>query len=85
MIDKNLLETMSHVEIKNVEPGLLRDILEVKISGETAGQRLESCMAQVGNPYCFRVGNTPVRISFRPCQETLDKKIKSYFLGLKNR
>lgn len=85
MIDKNLLETMSQVELKDVDPGLLQDILEVKISGGTARQRLESCMAQVGNPYCFRVGDTPVRISFRSRGETLDEKIKSYFLGLKNR
>lgn len=83
MVDKNLLENMSHMEIKNVAPGLLQDILEVEISGETAGRRLESYMAQVGNPYCFRVGNTPVRISFKPRGETLDKKLKSYFLGLK--
>ena len=83
MIDKILLEKMSQIEIKNVDPDLLQDILEVKISGETASQRLESYMAQVGNPYCFRVGNTPVRISFKSCEETLDKKIKSYFLGLK--
>lgn len=84
MIDKTLLEKMSQLEIKNVAPDLLSDILEVEISGETAGQRLESYIAQVGNPYCFRVGNTPVRISFKSCEETLDKKIKSYFLGLKN-
>ena len=83
MIDKTLLENMSQIEIKNVAPDLLQDILEVKISGETANQRLESYISQVGNPYCFRVGNTPVRISFKSCEETLDKKIKSYFLGLK--
>lgn len=83
MIDKTLLKNMSHIEIKNVAPDLLQDILEIKISGETASQRLESYIAQVGNPYCFRVGNTPVRISFKSCGETLDKKIKSYFLGLK--
>ena len=83
MIDKTLLENMSQIEIKNVAPDLLQDILEVKISGETASQRLESYISQVGNPYRFRVGNTPVRISFKSCEETLDKKIKSYFLGLK--
>lgn len=85
MIDKTLLENMSHVKIKDVAPDLLQDILEVEISGETAIQRLERYMAQVGNPYCFRVGSTPVRIFFQSCGETLDKKIKSYFLGLKNR
>ena len=83
MIDRNLLEKMSHIEIEDMSPDLLRDILEVEMKGETASQRLESYIAQVGNPYCFRVGNTPVRISFKLCDETLEKKIKSYFLGLK--
>lgn len=84
MIDKNLLEDMSHMKLKDVAPDLLQDILDVNISGDTASQRLESYLAQVGNPYCFRVGNTPVRISFKSCKETLGKKLKSYFLGLKN-
>jgi len=83
MIDKNLLENMSHIKLKDVAPGCLQDILEVKISGENPSQRLENYLAQVGNPYCFRVGNTPVRILFKSCEETLDKKIRSYFLGLK--
>lgn len=84
MIDKNLLEDMSRIKIKDVVPDLLQDILTVEVSGETASQRLESYLDQVGNPYCFRVGNTPVRISFKSCEETLDKKIKSYFMGLKS-
>ena len=83
MVDKNLLEDMSHMKLKDVAPDLLRDILDVNISGDTASQRLESYLAQVGNPYCFRVGKTPVRISFNSCEETLDKKIKTFFLGLK--
>ncbi len=85
MVDKTLLEDMSHVKLTDTAPDLLQDILEVNVQGETAGQRLESYLAQVGNPYCFRVGKTPVRISFQSCGETLDKKIKSYFIGLKNR
>ena len=84
MIDKNLLEDMSHIKIKDVAPDRLQDILTVEVSGETASQRLESYLDQVGNPYCFRVGNTPVRIPFKSCEETLDNKIKSYFMGLKS-
>ena len=83
MIDKNLLEDMSHIKLKDTAPDLLQDILEVEVKGKAASQRLESYLTQVGNPYCFRVGKTPVKISFKSCEETLDKKIKSYFLGLK--
>lgn len=83
MIDKNLLEEMSRVRLSDAGPECLKDVLEVEISGETACQRLESYVSQVGNPYCFRVGKTPVRISFKDCEKTLDQKIRSYFLGLK--
>lgn len=83
MIDKNLLEDMSQISIKKAAADQLSDILDIEICGETAVQRLESYLDQVGNPYCFRVGNTPVRISFKSGTEALDKKIKSYFLGLK--
>lgn len=71
-------------QVKETAPDQLSDILNVEIRGETAVQRLESCPAQVGSPYCFLVGDTPVRISFQSCGETLEQKIKSYFLGLKN-
>lgn len=83
MINRAMLEEMSHVSIRNIAPDRLQDILEIKIQGETASQRLESYLEQVGNPYCFRVGKTPVQISYGPSEETLDAKIKSYFLGLK--
>lgn len=83
MIDIKLLKDMADAPITEMPPDLLKDILTVEISGETAYQRLESYLSQVGNPYCFRVGNTPVRISFISCEETLEQKIRSYFLGLK--
>lgn len=84
MLDKSFLEDMSHIKLKDMAPDRLQDILEVEVKGDTARQRLESFLIQAGNPYCFRVGNTPVRISFKACEKTLDEKIKSYFLGLKN-
>lgn len=80
MMDK----TQSLPRVKKTAPDRLSDILNVEIRGETAVQRLESCPAQTDSPYCFRVGDTPVRISFQTCGETLEQKIKSYFLGLKN-
>lgn len=84
MINKDLLEDMSHTNIKETDRDRLKDIREIEITGETIYERWESYLAQVGNPYCFRVGKTPVKISFKPCEETLDMKIRSYFLGLKN-
>lgn len=83
MTDRQTLEDMARVRITEADPGRLRDILEVRIEGESACRRLESWLRQVENPYCFRVGKTPVGVSFRPCEETLEEKVRSCFLGLK--
>lgn len=83
MMDRRRLEEMSHIGLKDISPDHLTDILEVELYGENAGQRLEDCMAKLGNPYCFKVGETPVRVSFQADGETLEKKLRSYFMGLK--
>ena len=57
MIDTDFLDTMSYIELKDMDPELLQDILEVKVSGETASQRLENYMAKVGNPYFLGLKN----------------------------
>jgi hypothetical protein len=83
LVDKELLKRMACSELAGTSPDLLKDISEVGISGETASQRLETFLSQVGNPYCFRVGKTPVRISFCEEEKPLEEKLRSYFMGLK--
>ena len=83
MIDKTLLDHMASSDNANMPPDMLQDISEITISGETAYQRLESFLSQVGNPYCFRVGKTPVRISFCTDEKPLEEKLRSYFMSLK--
>ena len=84
MVSKKQLEDMAQVSIQGVDPGTLPDLLDVKIEGETPAQRLESYLAQVGNPDCFRVGKTPVRLIFNEGGKPLENKLKSYFLSLKS-
>lgn len=84
MVDKSMLEDMARESINRKEPGVLPDLLDVKIEGETSVQRLESYLSQTGNPYCFRVGKTPVRLLFHNEEKTLQEKLKSYFLSLKS-
>lgn len=84
MVDIKSLEMMSKKSITELERDSLSDILEVTIVGETPVQRLECYLSQTGNPYCFRVGKTPVRLLFHNEEKTLQEKLKSYFLSLKN-
>ncbi len=83
MVGKKELEQMERVS-RRAAPIALADLLDVKITGETPAQRLESYLAQVGNPYRFRVGKTPVRITFHSEENPLQEKLKSHFSALKS-
>ena len=65
-------------------PALLADLLDIEITGDTAQERLENYLAQVGDPYRFRVGKTAVRVLFREGEKPLEEKLQSYFISLKN-
>lgn len=83
MVNMKKLEEMERVS-REASPVALADLLDVTISGDSPAQRLESYLAQVGNPYRFRVGKTPVRVSFQRGESPLSERLKSHFLSLKN-
>lgn len=83
MIELNLLEKMSESSVNETASGDLKDIMQIEVKGTTIGQKLENYLSQVENPYYFRVGKTPVRISFNNAERPLEEKLKAYFLGLK--
>ena len=84
MVDIKSLEMMSKKGMTEMERDSLSDILDVTIVGENPVQRLESYLDQTGNPYCFRVGKTSVRLLFHNEEKTLQEKLRSYFLSLKS-
>lgn len=84
MVDKNMLEDMARESINVKDAGALPDLLDITIEGENPVQKFESYLAQTGNPYCFRVGKTPVRLLFHNEEKTLQEKLKTYFLSLKS-
>ncbi len=67
-----------------MDKNTLSDISDITINGKTSVQRLENFVSQIGNPYCFRVGNTPVHISFQNDKKPLENILRQYFIGLKN-
>ncbi len=83
MVSKKDLEQMEHIS-REAAPVALADLLEVTITGDTPAQRLESYLAQTGNPYRFRVGETPVRVTFHSGERSLREKLKSHFLSAKS-
>ncbi len=78
------LSAMERTEIKDMKADADHHLQVEAIQGETAIERLESLCQQVENPYCFRVGKTPVKVTFAENGASLESKLESYFLSLKN-
>ena len=83
MMDLAELERMEKASRDLFESGSLTDLSSITIGGDTPMQKLESLSAQMKNLYCFRVGNTPVKISFKENGPTLEESVTRYFTGLK--
>lgn len=83
MMDLAELERMEKASRDLFESGCLTDLSSITIGGDTPMQKLESLSAQMKNLYCFRVGNTPVMISFKKNGPPLEESVTRYFTGLK--
>lgn len=84
MIGKAQLEQMKSVAITQVDRSALVDIRNIHIGGSApAAEKMQSCLAQIGNPYCFLFGDMPVRIRFVAEDRTLKQALYNYFAGLK--
>lgn len=83
MVDNEWLQAMAAVNIVETDPASLVDIQEVSIKGQTAGERLESFLNQIKNPYCFKVGKVSVRVSFSKQGKALEEILPAYFTSLK--
>lgn len=86
MISSQTLLGMSQVDITTINPSTLVDVSTISISPKLPHeQKLLSVMEQIGNPYCFMSGDTPVRIRFLNEGRTLSDSLVSYFSQLKQR
>ena len=84
MISRSQLQEMRSIDITQVDRSTLADIRSIHIDGTlSTAQRMQSYLEQIGNPYCFRCGDTPVRIRFVSENKTLKQSLCDYFLSLK--
>ncbi len=59
------LEEMSNVDVREVDSDSLVDIRDVHIDPALpVKERVLDYVRQIRNPYCYRCGNTVVKISF---------------------
>lgn len=84
MISQLQLQEMRSVDITQVDRSTLADIRSIHIDPALpTEQKMQSYLEQIGNPYCFLCGDTPVKIRFVSESKTLKQSLCDYFLSLK--
>ena len=68
------LQRMRDVDIKSVDVDTLVDLQSVQVKKNLpVPERVADFISQIGNPYCFKVGDTVVKLKFKEngpsCQE----------------
>lgn len=83
-MNQSQLQQMRNVDITQADHSKLADICRIQIdSSLPAAEKMQSYFEQIGNPYCFLCGDTPVRIRFVSEDKTLKQSLCDYFLTLK--
>ena len=76
MID---LDKLRNVDVRTVDINTLVDIRDVKLDRSlNKPERMKSFVEQIKNPYCFRYGDTVVKISFADTDRTLEDCLEEY-------
>ena len=84
MTDKFQLQQMSEIDITQADHSTLADIRDIRIDGSLPpSEKMRSFIQQIGNPYCFLCGDTPVKIRFADGNKTLEQCLCRYFRSLK--
>lgn len=66
-------------DIRLVDINGLKNINSVKIDPQLSKEeRIRSFVEQIGNPYCYRDGDTVVKISYADTDVTLEERLRAY-------
>ena len=84
MISQSQLQEMRSVDITQVDRSTLVDIRNIHIDAALpAVQKVQNYLEQIGNPYCFLCGDTPVQLVFADHQPELSTLLTHYLASLK--
>ena len=82
MINSKQLDLMSRQGADEADPAQLTDINHVSIdTGLSATERMKAYLEQIKNPYCFRCGETVVRLCFAPAGNDLNSHLILWYNG----
>lgn len=83
-MNKSQLQQMRNDDITQVDRSDLVNICDIHIDDSLpATVKARIYFDQVINPYCFRCGDTPVRVRFVAEERTLKELLRSYISSLK--
>lgn len=75
-------EEMKNIDIRTVDKSTLTDLKDIKINtNKPICDRLMDFIKQVNNPYCIIVDGIAVKMSFSDTSETMNDRIKTYFMN----
>ncbi len=83
MLNNQRLNEMSQADIEKVDPATLVNISTVSIDTTLPqAEKMEQYFEQIGNPYCFMSGKTPVKIRFKRPDHNLAQSLGNYLSRL---
>lgn len=78
-MDRKTLDEMSQMDIRTIDRTTLVDIRNVEVNpDEPIAERMKKYLRDIKNPYCFRVGDTPVQVVFNENGKTLSETFRNH-------
>jgi len=77
------IDAMRSIDVRTVDPATLVDILDTKADPhKPLPERMLDFIRQVRNPYCFRCGDTIVKVSYTNTTTTMEERMEGFFRAL---
>lgn len=71
------MDSMKGVDIRMVDKDQLVDLNSVRIDeSQPVSSRIASFVEQIGNPYCFRIGDVAVKVKYRANGPTFQQNME---------
>ena len=83
IISAEELRKMKDIDIRTVDKNQLVDLNSVVIhESRPVQERMVSFIQQIGNPYCFRVGDVAVKVVYKENGPTFQQNLEDMLMNL---
>ena len=73
------LEQMKNIDIRTVDPDMLVNAKDIDVDMDLPKiERMKDIAKKLGNPYCFKIGDTIVKIGYSETTATIDDRFESF-------